>query len=163
MGKKIILLKVNGDQFEVTVSPQSTLLDVLRDNLGFTGTKKGCQSGACGVCTVIIDGKAILSCMTLALDWEGASITTIEGISDKGNLHPIQKSFIDNGAIQCGFCSPGIIMTAKSLLDEIPDPDDEQINEAMAGTFCRCTGHIKIKEAVKKTAGSDKKETAGGS
>jgi carbon-monoxide dehydrogenase small subunit len=150
--KRIISLTVNGDQFDVAVTPQRTLVEVLRNELGLTGTKGGCDSGACGVCTVIIDERAILSCLTLAVDVEGRSITTIEGISDADQLHPIQQSFIENGAIQCGFCTPGIIMTAKSLLDKNPSPDEDEINEALAGTFCRCTGHIKIKEAITKVS-----------
>ena len=150
--KKILSLTVNGDTYEVAVSPWKTLLDVLRDDLGLMGTKRGCGIGTCGVCTVIIDGKAIFSCLTLALECEGKAITTIEGLSSEGSLHPVQKSFIENGAIQCGYCSPGIIMTAKALLDENPRPSDDEIKEALAGTFCRCTGHVKIMEAVKKAA-----------
>jgi len=150
--KRIISLKVNGNNYEVAVNPWQTLLDVLRDELGLIGTKRGCGIGTCGVCTVIIEGKAILSCLTLALECEGRSITTIEGISSAESLHPIQKSFIENGAVQCGFCTPGIIITSKALLDENPNPDDEEIKEALAGTFCRCTGHIKIMEAVKKVS-----------
>lgn len=152
--KQIITLKVNGDTHQVAVSPWHTLLEVLRDQLGLTGTKRSCGMGTCGVCTVIMDGKAILSCLTLAFECEGHEITTIEGISGEGTLHPIQKSFIENGAIQCGFCTPGIIMSAKALLDENPHPDDEQIREALSGTFCRCTGHIKTVEAVKKVSAS---------
>jgi len=150
--KKILSLTVNETNYEVAVNPWQTLLDVLRDDLGLIGTKRGCGVGTCGVCTVIIDGKAILSCMTLAIECEGLSITTIEGISTPESLHPIQKSFIENGAIQCGFCTPGIIMTSKALLDENPKPSDDEIKEALAGTFCRCTGHIKIMEAVKKVS-----------
>jgi len=150
--KKILSLTVNGDTYEVAVPPWKILLDVLRDDLGLMGTKRGCGIGTCGVCTVIIDGRAILSCLTLALECEGKAITTIEGISSEGSLHPVQKSFIENGAIQCGYCSPGIIMTAKALLDENPHPSDDEIKEALAGTFCRCTGHVKIMEAVKKAA-----------
>jgi carbon-monoxide dehydrogenase small subunit len=152
--KKLISLIVNGDTYEVAVHPWKTLLDVLRDDLGLRGTKRGCGIGTCGVCTVIIDGKAILSCLTLALECEGKSITTIEGISSEGSLHPVQKSFIENGAIQCGYCTPGIVMTAKALLDEKPYPSDDEIKEALAGTFCRCTGHIKIMEAVRKASES---------
>jgi carbon-monoxide dehydrogenase small subunit len=152
--KQIITLKVNGDTHQVAVPPWHTLLEVLRDQLGLTGTKRSCGMGTCGVCTVIMDGKAILSCLTLAVECEGHEITTIEGISGEGMLHPVQKSFIENGAIQCGFCTPGIIMSAKALLDENPHPDDEQIREALSGTFCRCTGHIKTVEAVKKVSAS---------
>ena len=150
--KRILSLTVNETNYEVAVTPWQTLLDVLRDDLGLIGTKRGCGVGTCGVCTVIIDGKAILSCLTLAVECEGLSITTIEGISSPESLHPIQKSFIENGAIQCGFCTPGIIMTSKALLDENPNPGDDEIKEALAGTFCRCTGHIKIMEAVKKVS-----------
>jgi carbon-monoxide dehydrogenase small subunit len=152
MEKKIISLTVNETVYEVAVKPWQTLLEVIRDELGLTGTKRGCESGSCGVCTVIIDGKAILSCLTLAVECEGQSITTIEGISTAESLHPLQRSFIENGAIQCGYCTPGIIMTGKALLDENPHPSDEEIKEALAGTFCRCTGHIKTMEAVKKAS-----------
>ena len=150
--KKIITLTVNDTAYEVAITPWQTLLDVLRDELGLIGTKKGCDVGTCGVCTVIMEGKAVLSCLLLAIECEGHNITTIEGISSPDSLHPIQTSFIENGAIQCGFCTPGIIMTSKALLDENPQPTDDQIKEALAGTFCRCTGHIKIMEAVKKVA-----------
>jgi len=150
--KKIITLTVNDTAYEVAVTPWQTLLDVLRDELGLIGTKRGCDVGTCGVCTVIMEGKAVLSCLLLAIECEGHTITTIEGISSPDLLHPIQTSFIENGAIQCGFCTPGIIMTSKALLDENPQPTDNQIKEALAGTFCRCTGHIKIMEAVKKVA-----------
>lgn len=150
--KQILSLTVNNDTYEVAVPPWRTLLDALRDDLGLMGTKRGCGSGACGVCTVIIDGRAILSCLTLAVECAGKSITTIEGISSPESLHPIQKAFIENGAVQCGFCTPGIVMTSKALLDENPQPSDDEIKEALAGTFCRCTGHIKIMEAVKKAS-----------
>ena len=150
--KKIITLTVNDTAYEVAITSWQTLLDVLRDELGLIGTKKGCDVGTCGVCTVIMDGKAVLSCLLLAVECEGQNITTIEGISSPDSLHPIQTSFIENGAIQCGFCTPGIITTSKALLDKNPQPTDDQIKEALAGTFCRCTGHIKIMEAVKKVA-----------
>ena len=150
--KKIMTLTVNDTAYEVAVTPWQTLLDILRDELGLIGTKKGCDVGTCGVCTVIMEGKAVLSCLLLAVECEGQNITTIEGISSPDSLHPIQTSFIENGAIQCGFCTPGIIMTTKALLDENPQPTDNQIKEALAGTFCRCTGHIKIMDAVKKVA-----------
>lgn len=150
--KKIIALNVNGEVHEVAVNPWQTLVDVLRDELRLTGTKRACGQGTCGVCTVMMDGLAILSCLTLAVECEAHSITTIEGIGGHNGLHPLQQSFIDNGAVQCGFCTPGVIMTAKALLDENPHPDDEAIKEALAGTYCRCTGHIKTVEAVRKVA-----------
>ncbi len=153
--KKIITLNVNGDDYEVAVNPNDTLLEVLRDQLKLTGTKKGCDTGTCGVCTVIMDGKAVLSCLILALEAEGHSVTTIEGISPEDDLHPVQKAFIEKGAIQCGFCTPGIVMTSKALLDNNPSPCDEEIREALAGTFCRCTGHIKIIEAIKSLIPSE--------
>lgn len=156
--KKILSLTINGTNYEIAVNPWYTLLDVLRDELGLTGTKRGCGMGTCGVCTVIIEGKAILSCLTLAVECEGRSITTIEGISSAESLHPIQKSFIENGAIQCGYCTPGIVMTAKALLDENSHPYDDEIREALSGTFCRCTGHIKIMEAVRIASKANEKE-----
>jgi len=150
--KTILSLNVNGNDYEVAINPWQTLLDVLRDELGLIGTKRGCGIGTCGSCTIIMDGKAILSCLTLAIECEGHTITTIEGISTAESLHPVQQSFIDNGAVQCGYCTPGIVMTAKALLDENSRPDDEEIKDALSGTFCRCTGHIKIMEAVKKVS-----------
>ena len=150
--KTILSLNVNGNDYEVAINPWQTLLDVLRDELGLIGTKRGCGIGTCGSCTIIMDGKAILSCLTLAIECEGHTLTTIEGISTAESLHPVQQSFIDNGAVQCGYCTPGIVMTAKALLDENPRPDDEEIKDALSGTFCRCTGHIKIMEAVKKVS-----------
>ena len=156
--KTILSLNVNGNDYEVAINPWQTLLDVLRDELGLIGTKRGCGIGTCGSCTIIMDGKAILSCLTLAIECEGHTITTIEGISTAESLHPVQQSFIDNGAVQCGYCTPGIVMTAKALLDENPRPDDEEIKDALSGTFCRCTGHIKIMEAVKKVSQHEDEE-----
>ena len=150
--KRILSLNVNGNSYDVAINPWQTLLDVLRDELRLIGTKKGCGIGTCGVCTVIMDGKAILSCLTLAIECEGHTISTIEGISTSESLHPIQQSFIENGAVQCGFCTPGIVMTSKALLDENQKPDEDEIKDALSGTFCRCTGHIKIMEAVKKVS-----------
>ena len=147
--KKIITLNVNDDNYEIAVNPNDTLLEVLRDELKLTGTKKGCDVGTCGVCTVIMDGKAGLSCLMLAAEAQGHTITTIEGISSEDELHPVQKALIEKGAIQCGFCTPGIVMTSKALLDSNPTASDEEIREALAGTFCRCTGHVKIIEAIK--------------
>ena len=157
--KQIISLNVNNDTYQVAAYPSQTLLDVLRDDLGLTGTKRSCGTGTCGMCTVIIDKKAVLACLTLAVECEGKTITTIEGISNPdGTLHPLQKSFIENGAVQCGFCSPGIIMTAKALIDKNPNPEEEDIKEALAGTICRCTGHFKTIEAVQKAAEHINKE-----
>jgi len=146
--KKIINLKINGDTYELAIEPWRTLLEVLRENLGFTGTKKSCGIGACGACTVIINGSPVLACLTLAFETEGTDIQTIEGISQKGSLHPIQESFIKHGAIQCGHCTPGMVMSAKGLLDKNPHPNKDEIKKALAGNFCRCTGYKKIFEAV---------------
>lgn len=148
MEKYIANLKVNGEEFQVLVKPTVTLLDVLRNNLRLTGTKKGCNSGECGACTVIMDGKAITSCLILALDASGRDIQTIEGVAKAGKLHPIQEAFVQHGAIQCGFCTPGMIMSAKSLLDEKSHPTENEIREAISGNFCRCTGYQKIVEAI---------------
>ena len=157
--KQIISLNVNNDTHQVAAYPSQTLLDVLRDDLGLTGTKRSCGTGTCGMCTVIIDKKAVLACLTLAVECEGKTITTIEGISNPdGTLHPLQESFVENGAVQCGFCSPGIIMTAKALIDKNPNPNEEDIKEALAGTICRCTGHFKTIEAVQKAAEHINKE-----
>jgi len=150
VSKSILKLTVNNDAFEVLVSPRQTLLDVLRDQIGLTGTKEGCTTGSCGVCTVNNEqGEAILSCLTPALEWEGRSVTTIEGLEDKGELDAIQQAFIDYGAVQCGFCTPGVIMSAKAVVNSSAQPTEEEINDGMAGVLCRCTGHIKVKEAIR--------------
>ncbi|MGB6065705.1 MAG: (2Fe-2S)-binding protein [Desulfomonilaceae bacterium] len=151
--KQAIALKVNGDIHEVLISPNQTLLEVLRDKLGLMGTKRGCDLGACGACTVLINGEAYLSCLLLALDAEGKEIVTIEGLSGNGELHPLQKSFVEVGGLQCGFCTPGMIMTAKAVLDEEPNPTEESIKKKMAGNLCRCTGYKKIVEAVMAVPG----------
>ncbi|MEJ2140026.1 MAG: (2Fe-2S)-binding protein [Gammaproteobacteria bacterium] len=150
MSKSILKVTVNNDAFEVLVSPRQTLLDVLRDQIGLTGTKEGCTTGSCGVCTVNNEqGEAILSCLTPALEWEGHSVTTIEGLEAKGELDAIQQAFIDYGAVQCGFCTPGVIMSAKAVVNSSARPTEEEINDGMAGVLCRCTGHIKVKEAIR--------------
>ena len=150
MTSRRIELTVNGDRHVVTVPVNATLLEVLRDQLGMTGTKRGCTSGACGVCTVQRDdAAAVLSCLSLAVDWDGRSVTTIEGLATPDGLHPLQEAFLELGAVQCGYCTPGLVMTAKSLLDQQPTPDDDAINEALAGALCRCTGHIKVKHAIR--------------
>jgi len=151
MNKQLIKLTVNGDEYEIAVAQNHTLLDVLRNDIGLTGTKRGCTAGSCGVCTVNgVKGEAILSCLTLAVEWDGREVTTIEGVQEGNELHPVQQAFLDFGAVQCGFCTPGLIMTAKALLDQTTDPSEEEINEALAGAICRCTGHIKVKKAVRE-------------
>jgi carbon-monoxide dehydrogenase small subunit len=146
--KKGIELKINGDSYEVLVSPNNTLLEVLRDKLGLMGTKQGCDLGACGACTVLINGEAYLSCLMLAMDAVGKEIMTIEGIEEDGLLHPLQTAFVEKGGLQCGFCTPGMILTAKTILDEEEHPTEDTIKKKMAGNLCRCTGYKKIIEAV---------------
>jgi len=141
-------IRVNGQDYEIVVEPARTLLDVLRYELGLTGTKEGCGTGSCGSCTVLVDGEAINSCLVFAVEVEGKEITTIEGLSQKEKLHPLQQAFIDEGAVQCGFCTPGVILTAKALLDSNPHPAESQIRQAIAGNLCRCTGYDKIVRAI---------------
>ncbi len=143
-----IRLTVNDQEYELIVGVNKTLLDVLRDDLGLTGTKRGCDSGVCGACTVLLDGKPILSCMTLACEMDGRKIQTIEGIAKGGELHPVQKAFVEFGAIQCGFCTPGMVLSAIALLKRNPSPTIEEIKKAISGNLCRCTGYIKIIEAI---------------
>ncbi|MDI6762319.1 MAG: (2Fe-2S)-binding protein [Thermodesulfobacteriota bacterium] len=152
MVKQEIQLDVNGKSYSISVFPQETLLEVLRENLGLIGTKEGCSEGECGVCTVLLDGLPVRSCLLLAVDVRGGKITTIEGLSEKGVLHPIQKAFIEHGAIQCGFCTPGMILSAKALLDGNPFPSEEEIRIGLSGNLCRCTGYIKIFKAVQGAA-----------
>jgi carbon-monoxide dehydrogenase small subunit len=141
---------LNGDRVEAEIETHWTLLQLLRDHLELTGTKEGCGKGECGACTVILDGRAVNSCLYPAMELEGKEVLTIEGLADaEGTLHPIQKAFVDHGAIQCGFCTPGMVMSAKALLDENPKPSEEEIRMAIAGNFCRCTGYIQIIEAIK--------------
>jgi carbon-monoxide dehydrogenase small subunit len=150
--KKIIRLRVNGQEQEIMVEPRQTLLDTLRHELGLTGTKEGCGNGSCGSCTVLINGKAANSCLVFAIEVDGQDITTIEGLSQGGELHPLQQAFIDEGAIQCGFCTPGMILTAKALLEANPHPTEAQVRQAIAGNLCRCTGYDKIVRAILKVA-----------
>jgi len=152
MEKRIIQLTVNGEEYEAAVAPNRTLLEVLRDNLYLTGTKEGCGEGACGTCTVLLDGKPVRSCLTLAVEVQGRDITTIEGLAPMGELHPVQRAFVEYGAIQCGFCSPGMILTTKALLDENPSPTEQEVRRAVSGNVCRCTGYAKIVEAILKAA-----------
>jgi carbon-monoxide dehydrogenase small subunit len=143
---------VNGESVEIAFAPHKTLLEVLREDLGLTGTKHGCELGECGVCTVLIDGQPMLSCLFLGLDAEGREVTSIEGLAENGQLHPLQDTFADLGAAQCGYCTPGFLLTAKELVDKNPDPSRDEICEALAGNLCRCTGYLKIYEAVELAA-----------
>jgi carbon-monoxide dehydrogenase small subunit len=151
--KQAIALKINGDTYEVLISPNQTLLEVLRDKLGLMGTKRGCDLGACGSCSVLLDGEVSLSCLLLAADAVEKDIVTIEGLAEGGDLHPLQKSFVEVGGLQCGFCTPGIIMTAKAILNEEPEPTEESVKKKLAGNLCRCTGYKKVVEAVMAVAG----------
>lgn len=146
--KQRIELKVNGEDYEVYVEPWKTLSQVIRDELGLTGTKEGCDTGNCGACSVIMDGKLVKSCLVLAPRAQGKAILTIEGLATKEGLHPIQQAFIDHFAVQCGYCTPGMILAAKYLLDENPHPTEDEVKEGLAGNLCRCTGYVKIVEAV---------------
>ena len=152
MRKEIATFTVNGHEYEVIIEPHMLLIDVLRDKLGLTGTKHACGAGDCGACTVLIDGNPTFSCLTLAVTAKGKSILTIEGLADGTELHPIQKAFVDRGAIQCGYCTPGMVLTAKALLDENPQPTRQEIKQGLAGNLCRCTGYVKIIEAVETAA-----------
>jgi len=146
--KQKIQFEVNGRSEEVYVEPWKTLLEVLREDLGLTGAKQGCDDGNCGACTVIVDGQAIKSCLILAPQAQGKKILTIEGLGSEENLHPLQKAFIDHFAVQCGYCTPGMILAAKALLDETPEATEEDIRENLHGNICRCTGYAKIVEAI---------------
>ena len=146
--KKMIALKVNDREYDLVIPVNRTLTQVLRENLKLTGTKQGCEMGDCGSCTVLLDGQPVNSCLVLAVEAEGHEILTIEGLSDEGKLHPLQQAFVDHGSIQCGFCSPGMILTAKALLDKNPSPGQSEIREAISGNLCRCTGYQKIVDAI---------------
>ena len=150
--KQVIALTVNGDTYDLLVSPNQTLLEVLREKLGLMGTKRGCDLGACGACTVLMDGEAVLSCLLLAVDAVGTEIVTIEGLSEGEDLHPLQRTFVELGGLQCGFCTPGMIMTAKAILNEEFSPTEESVKRKMAGNLCRCTGYKKITAAVMSAA-----------
>ncbi len=147
-------LKVNGMAYKIEVEPRRTLLELIREDLELTGTKEGCSLGECGTCTVLLDGRPIKSCITLAVQANGREVTTIEGLEGPdGTLHPLQQAFIDHGAIQCGFCTPGMVLSAKALLDENPKPTEMEVKQAIAGNLCRCTGYQKIVEAILAAAG----------
>jgi carbon-monoxide dehydrogenase small subunit len=150
--KELVELKINGEIYEVFIEPKKTLLEVLREDLGLTGTKEVCDMGTCGACTVLMDGKPVLSCLLLARTCKGKEITTIEGLRKGEILHPLQESFIKKGAIQCGMCTPGMILSAKALLDENPNPTEIEVRRAIAGNLCRCTGYVKIVEAILTTS-----------
>ena len=152
MIKKEVMLKVNGENYTIVIESHRTLLEVLREMLLLTGTKEGCNKGDCGYCTVLMDGKAVLSCLTLAIESEGKEITTIEGLSKGDELHPLQQAFVNHGAIQCGYCTPGMIIAAKALLDKNPNPTEEDIRDGISGNLCRCTGYLTIVEAIKDAA-----------
>ncbi len=146
--KQEIGLVVNGKSYQVSVEPIESLLDVLRDKLGLTGTKKSCDEGNCGACTVLINGKTVHSCLVLAISARGKEITTVEGLADGEKLHPLQRAFIENGAVQCGYCIPGMLLSAKALLDDNPKPTEDEVRQYLSGNQCRCTGYVKIIEAV---------------
>lgn len=146
--KKIINLTINDQAYEIAVKPNKTLADMLRYDLSLTGTKKGCDTGDCGACTVIMNGDAVNSCLILAVQTDGAVIETIEGLATDEGLHPIQEAFVEKGAIQCGFCSPGMILSTKNLLDKNPNPTEAEIRKGISGNLCRCTGYQKIFEAI---------------
>lgn len=151
---------LNDEPVEVAFAPHKTLLEVLREDLALTGTKHGCELGECGTCTVLVDGRPILSCLALGLDMEGRRVTTVEGMADNGQLHPLQETFADLGAAQCGYCTPGFLLVAKELLEANPQPSREEIKEALSGNLCRCTGYIKIYEAVELAAARMRGEEA---
>ena len=159
-GKAHLGLTVNGERVEVAFAPHKTLLEVLREDLGLTGTKHGCELGECGTCAVLVDGRPVLSCLYLGLECEGRRVETVEGMATAAGLHPLQKAFADLGAAQCGYCTPGFLLTARALLDAKPRPTLEEIREALSGNLCRCTGYVKIFEAVELAAAWTRGEEA---
>ncbi|OPY68951.1 MAG: Nicotinate dehydrogenase small FeS subunit [Syntrophorhabdaceae bacterium PtaU1.Bin034] len=147
-----ITINVNGENHELLVKPSATLLDVIREDLGLTGAKEGCGVGECGACTVIMDGETVNACLILAVEADGRQITTIEGLANGDGLHPVQQAFVDIGGMQCGFCTPGMVLSAKALLDKNQNPTDEEIRKGLEGNFCRCTGYTKIIQSVRAAA-----------
>lgn len=158
MKKVKISFVINGKKKEMAISPNTTLLELLRDHLGLTGTKNGCEAGECGACTVLLDGRPVYACLVLAPKVDGKEIITIEGIGEEGKLHPVQKAFLTHGAVQCGFCTPGMILAAKALLDEKPHPSREEIEDAISGNLCRCTGYLQIVKAIEASGKGGKGE-----
>jgi len=156
MPKHLLTVTVNGRRQEVAVEPRWTLLEMVREELRLSGSKEGCGTGDCGACSMIVDGRLVTSCLMLAAQADGREVMTVEGLTTNGQLHPVQQAFIDAGGVQCGFCTPGMIMAAKSLLDRNPQPSLEQVREGLAGNLCRCTGYAKIYEAVMLAAGKQK-------
>ena len=152
MTKELLTLRVNGELHTVAAEPHHTLLEVLREELQLTGTKHGCELGECGACTVLVDGVPILSCLTLPIQLAGAEVTTVEGLADGGTLHPLQTAFAEEGAAQCGYCTPGMLMAAKALLDGNAKPTRDEIAQAISGNLCRCTGYTAIYEAIERAA-----------
>jgi len=161
MKNRTIQLTVNGEVYERTVPVNQTLLQFLREDLGLTGAKEGCNEGECGACTVIMNGKPVNSCLVLAYEAEGSTVLTVEGLAKEGQLHPLQQAFLDEGAVQCGYCTPGMLLTAKAILDEYPDPSEAQIRKMMEGNLCRCTGYTRIVKTVRKVAEARSREIAG--
>jgi carbon-monoxide dehydrogenase small subunit len=156
MEKNRVTLRVNGEAYDLLTYPHRTLLEVLREDLHLTGAKESCGEGACGSCTVLLDGAPVRSCLLLAIEAQAREITTIEGLAAGGKLHPLQEAFVEHHAIQCGFCTPGMILTAKALLDAVPEPTEEEIRRALSGNICRCTGYAKIVDAVKAASAREK-------
>jgi len=150
---RIIELSVNGERHEIAVKPRNTLVEVLREKIGLTGTKEGCEQGACGVCTVLLDGRPVLSCLTLAIECDGRSVLTVEGLAHGDQLSPIQQAFLDQGAVQCGYCTAGMLMSATALLERNPKPSLPEIKKALEGNICRCTGYNAIVAAVQQASG----------
>ena len=153
MAKQVLSVTVNGEPYELLVDARTTLLQLLREHLGLTGTKEGCSEGECGACSVILNGRLVDSCLIFALEANGGQVESIEGLAAHGELHPVQKAFIECGGVQCGFCTPGMIMASKALLESIPNPTEDQIRQALGGNLCRCTGYAKIIDAVQAAAG----------
>jgi len=153
--KHLVTLQINGEPYDLFIEPKKTLLEVLREDLGLTGTKEVCDLGTCGACTVLLDNRPVLSCLTLAVACQDKEIKTIAGLRNGEELHPLQRSFVENGAIQCGMCTPGMILTSKAFLDENPHPTEVEVREAISGNLCRCTGYVKIVEAILDVSGDE--------